>query len=90
MKPSSESIFFCQRSAASSLDGRPGRRSRLVEERHRIVAQVDELDVDFRALAGKRMNPIRRMIGETSRTRTADNDSNLWLCHELTPFAAVV
>ena len=63
----------------------PGRRvgepASFVEERHRVVTQIEHLDVDVPSCLCDVEDPFRGLIGKTPCTRAADYDTYLWLGH---------
>ena len=59
----------------------PGRRNGLVEERQRIVAQVENFDVDIAAGARYLRDPFGRLVGKPVRPGAADDDADFRLGH---------
>src|ERR1700752_510174 len=55
---------------------RRGRRYRLIEERHRVVAQIEQPRVDAIALLQVLKNPVRGLFRETALARASNNDGN--------------
>ena len=65
--------------------GRPERRGGLVEEGHRIVAQVDHLDIEIAACFCYAGDPFRRLVGETGGAGRADDHADLGFGHLQSP-----
>jgi hypothetical protein len=53
--------------------------SLFLEERHRIIAQIDDLEFGVVALLGDVRQPLRRLFGKTGGAGGAENDSDLGL-----------
>jgi hypothetical protein len=60
---------------------RPDVGRRRVEQRQRIVDQIDQLDVEIARLLGALGNPLRRLVALPSRPHAADNHRNLQFAH---------
>src|SRR5882672_3310065 len=63
------------------LRGRPHIGRDLVEERHRVVAQVEELHAHVGSGRGDLMDPFRRLLAEAAHTCGADDDRDLGFGH---------
>lgn len=81
MKPSFSATFCAQRSATSFFGGCPERGCWLVEERHRIVAKLQKLDVHVASCGRDVPYPGSGLVAEAPLTRGADDDRDLWLVH---------
>src|ERR1700682_5154443 len=57
------------------IDRPVGRRPRLVEERQRVIAQVDELEGKVGALLGDLVDPVRGLFAEAAFSGRADHDA---------------
>src|SRR5262249_4608685 len=68
----------------------PGVRSHFIEERHRVVAQIDDLGLDIVALFGDVLHPLRRLVAETGSAGGADDDRDLEFGHGDVTFRYVV
>jgi hypothetical protein len=76
MKPSKRARVSCQRTASGFCAGHPAVGGHLVEERQRMVAQVDQLDVHVAAGLGLLEHPLGRDVGEAGRAGGADDDGD--------------
>ena len=63
------------------LRGRPGVRRHFIEERHREIAQIDDLGLDIVALGGNILDPLRRLVAEAGGAGGADDDGDLEFGH---------
>src|SRR5690606_9654007 len=58
----------------------PRRRCDFIEERHRIIAQVDELELHVTALLRDFVDPARRLFTKAVFARRGNDYTYLWLC----------
>ena len=63
------------------LRRRPSVCRHLIEERHRKIAQVDNLGFDIVAQSGNTLDPLRRLVAEAGGAGGTDDDGDLELAH---------
>lgn len=63
------------------LDRRVGGRHRRLEQRHRIIAQVDNLIVGIAASLGELEYPFRRSVGKAGFAGGGEDDADTGLAH---------
>jgi hypothetical protein len=74
MKASNSVTFFCQRRATSFLRWRIGGGGLGSEQRHRVVLEVDRLDLEIAPLPGDLSDPVRCVIGKAIGPDACDDD----------------